>query len=43
MKNAFIVYLENLRRREEKKRKEQTREKAQRSEKVASLKEEVGG
>ena len=43
MPNALILYLQNQRRKAQRKGKEKARETAQRSEKVASLKEEIGG
>lgn len=43
MPNALFLYLQNLRRKEERKGKEKAREIAQRSEKVKDLKEEIGG
>ena len=43
MPNAIILYFQNKRRKAERERAEKARETAQRSEKVKSLKEEIGG
>lgn len=43
MPNALILYLQNKRRKAQREGAEKARETAQRSEKVASLKEEIGG